>query len=100
MLRPHGYVTVADPDARTLKRDTIACCHCSAHIVVKPLTASTTYLVFNPATWLWEEHPGAGCWHCGKPVCLACHATGRCRPLEQALAQWEHEGAHLLNVGG
>lgn len=106
MRRPDGYVTIFDPDARTglIEHDTAQCCHCGGHIAVKPGTASTIYLVshITPAGLIvTEEEPGAGCWVCGKPVCLPCHDLGVCRPLERWLD--EQEGTKRpdqVSVGG
>lgn len=95
MLRPAGYATITDPDARLVERDTASCCHCSAVIFVKPRTASTVFLVYSRSHARWVEVPGASCWHCMKPVCLACHALGVCTPLERQLESWEHR-AHAI----
>ena len=89
MRHAGGYATITEPNRPLVEFDTAACCHCGAHIRVKPNTASTVYLIFNPTTWLWEEAPGASCWHCMKPVCLACEALGTCTPLERRLEQME-----------
>ena len=89
MRRPQGYATIVDPDRPLLERDTAQCCHCGCVIFVKPLTAATVYLIFNRTDWRWEEVPGASCWHCQRPVCLSCHADGRCLPLEYQLERAE-----------
>ena len=89
-MRPiTGYATVTDPDAPLLERDTVSCGHCQRVIFVKPNSASTIYLIFNRQTWRWDEVPGAGCFRCGRPVCLTCCANGRCTPWEQRLAASE-----------
>jgi hypothetical protein len=90
MRRPQGYATIVEPGRPLEEFDTASCCHCSAAIRVKPNTVATVYLVFNRASWLWEEVPGASCWHCMKPVCLTCHDKGICLPLERMLEQAEH----------
>lgn len=89
MRRPGGYATLVEPGRPVVEFDTASCCHCSAAIRVKPNTASTTYLIFHRAHWRWEEVPGASCYHCMKPVCLACYATGICVPLERMLERLE-----------
>lgn len=93
MLRPQGYATWTDPDAPLVERDTATCGHCNCIVHVKPGTASTVYLlpppVGAPIGAPWTEAPGAGCFICGKPVCLACYADGRCRPWERQLERME-----------
>ena len=89
MRRILGYAQIVDPEKPTEEFDSVSCCHCSGIIRVKPGTVSTVYLIFNPMIWQWVEEPGASCWHCMKPVCLACHAKGSCLPLERMLEQLE-----------
>lgn len=89
MRRHDGYATITDPDRPLVEFDTVQCCHCGAHIRVKPLTASTVYLIFNPTAWRWEEVPGASCYHCLQPVCLPCCEKGTCLPLERMLERLE-----------
>ena len=84
-----GYAQIVDPDKPLEEFDTVICCHCNRLIRVKPGTASTVYLVFNPAEWRWTEEPGAFCRNCMKPVCLPCDEKGTCVPLERMLAQME-----------
>lgn len=92
MRRPGGYGTIVEPGKPTIEFDTVTCCHCGGLIHVKPGSASTTYLVFDTLLWQWREEPGAGCFRCGmKPVCLECHADGRCRPLERQLEAAERQ---------
>ncbi len=103
MRRPHGYATIVDPDGPLVERDTATCCHCSAVIITKPHTGSTTYLIqvpgVVPGTFVWQEVPGASCYHCFKPVCLACDAKGTCTPLERWLEQHEAKGNFLRSAG-
>lgn len=80
-----GYATIVDPDHPLVERDTVSCCHCGRVIFVKPGTASTVYLVFDPDLWQWREEAGASCWHCMQPVCLTCYMRGVCVPLERRL---------------
>lgn len=89
MRRVSGYATITDPDRPLVERDTVNCIHCGGSIFVKPATASTVYLIFNRHSWLWEEVPGASCWHCLQPVCLPCYDKGTCLPLERMLDQLE-----------
>lgn len=96
MRRPDGYATILDPDAPLIERDTAQCAHCGCIITTKPGTLSTVYLIstITPTGLIvTEEVPGAGCWHCDAPVCLACHALGTCLPLERRLAQLERTPA-------
>ncbi len=92
MLRPQGYATILDPAHPLVEYDTVTCCHCGRIIFTKPGTVSTVYLVLDPHTRQWTEEDGAGCWHCGKPVCLPCHDLGTCVPMERQLER--AEGRH------
>jgi hypothetical protein len=89
MLKPHGYATWTDPERPVVERDTVACCHCGAAIVVKPGTGATVYLIWSPGAQRWIEEAGAGCRLCLAAVCLRCEADGRCLPLERRLEQVE-----------
>jgi hypothetical protein len=96
MPAPKSYAIIVDPDRPLWERDTIACCHCSRAIFVKPGSASTVYLyqVRDPQTGLfhWLEEAGAWCSCCDAPVCLLCHDRGTCVPLERWLASREARG--------
>lgn len=84
---PHarGYSIVIDPAvARPLEHDTLQCVHCQRILVLKPGSGGTTYL-FHHRDGRVTEAPGAWCGRCDAPVCLACHADGRCRPWEAQL---------------
>lgn len=89
MLKPQGFVSVIGYDV--LERDTITCGHCNQIVMVKPGSATTVYyipqLVGPP-----KEEPGAGCYTCGKPICLTCYDEGRCTPLERRIEQMEVQG--------
>jgi hypothetical protein len=88
MRRPQGYATFVSPDAPVVERDTAQCCHCSTIIFVKPGSATTVYLIpqlLGPD----REEPGASCYNCMKPVCLRCHAKGRCLPFERKIERME-----------
>lgn len=89
MLRPQGYVTVVNAEnGRTLERDTISCAHCNQIVMVKPGTGCTTYYIpqfIGPP----KEEAGAWCAICNKPVCLTCHAHGRCTPLMLRIERME-----------
>lgn len=92
MLKPHGYAQIIDPQAAAplAEHDTASCGHCTAIILTKPGSASATYLVpatVHPPTY--REEAGAFCRVCMRPVCLRCHAIGRCLPWERALEQSE-----------
>jgi hypothetical protein len=85
MRSPTGYATIVEPDRPTVERDTITCGHCQRAIFVKPHTAATVYLILDRRTLSWREEAGAFCRVCMRPVCLSCHAHGRCTPWEQLL---------------
>lgn len=92
MTRVAGYGVWADRDNGRVQRelDTVQCCHCQAHIWVKPGSATTVYLLpdlTQPSGW--REAPGAGCRLCMKPVCLSCEARGTCTPFERRIEQQE-----------
>ena len=92
-----GYSQIVDPDHPLVEWDTVNCCHCGTVIRTKPGTLSTIYLLFDPQRWVWCEEPGASCFHCMKPVCLACHDRGTCLPLERRLqAAEQHQNGKLL----
>ena len=87
MLKAHGYATWTN-GGRGTERDTCQCCHCGAVVVVKPGTGCTVYLIASVQGW--REEAGAWCGCCSAPVCLRCHADGRCLPLERQLERLEH----------
>ena len=89
MRNPGGYAVIVDPTQPLVEYDTVSCCHCGKVIFVKPGTASTVFLIWNNLARLWQEEPGASCYHCMKPVCLRCHDLGTCLPLERWLEQQE-----------
>lgn len=91
MRRPQGYATFTAPDGPVVERDTAQCCHCNAIIFVKPGSAATVYLTprFGAPD---QEEAGASCYRCLRPVCLSCHAAGRCRPFERQIEQMEARG--------
>ena len=90
LRHPGGYGQIIEPGRPTVEFDTVTCAHCGGLIHVKPGSGGTVYLVWDDLLGAEREEPGAGCWTCGmKPVCLACHADGRCRPLERQLEQAE-----------
>jgi hypothetical protein len=81
-------VVVNAENGRTLERDTITCAHCNRIVMVKPGTGCTTYYIpqlIGPP----KEEAGAWCAVCNKPVCLTCHADGRCLPLMRRLEMME-----------
>lgn len=83
MPRLSGYATITDPARPLIEMDSVACCHCGSVIFVKPATGGTVYYVTDGL--VWQEVPGASCYHCFKPVCLPCHEKGICTPLERRL---------------
>ena len=89
MLRPHGYVTIVEPEKPTTEIDCCSCGHCHAIILTKAGSASTVYLLPTLTPHRYREEPGAFCRVCMRPVCLACHALGRCTPWEKRLERSE-----------
>lgn len=88
MRRPCGYAVLVDPDRPIWERDTVTCAHCARVVFIKPGTAATVYLIQHRDE-RWTEEPGASCYGCFKPICLACYRTGGCRPLERWLESQE-----------
>lgn len=100
MRRPQGYVTITGP-ARTVEYDTASCGHCQRILFTKPGTAATTYLLPGATPdQPWREAPGACCRCCMRPVCLACHAHGRCTPFEARIEAMEGKRRRLQGVLG
>jgi hypothetical protein len=89
VLKPHGYAVISDPAASGAEWDTITCCHCQRVIRVKPGSGQTVYVLWQPSEHRWVEEMGAWCGCCNKPVCLACHDDGRCRPWERQMEAME-----------
>jgi hypothetical protein len=91
MLRSDGYAILVDPDqGQPIEWDTAACGHCERVIFTKPNQAATVYLVQHPITGAFlGEEAGAFCRVCMRPVCLPCHAVGRCVPWERRLDAME-----------
>jgi hypothetical protein len=99
MLHPHGYLIGVDPEAPTLERDSITCAHCCAIVFVKPGFGPTVYLelrTHQPPI----EHAGAWCGRCQAPVCLRCHADGRCTPWEQQMERMEARDRFRRQIAG
>ena len=103
MLKPQGYVTIVGdfklPDNKPIERDTITCGHCQQLVFVKPGTVSTVYLI-PQVNGPDKEESGAGCFVCGRKVCLRCHADGRCRVWERQIEEMEQRGRFLHAVLG
>ena len=96
MRNPQGYLTIVGVGPQ-VERDTVTCGHCQQIVVVKPGSAATVYLVPDGHGHTTEE-PGACCRVCMRPVCLACHAQGRCMPWERRLARAERRQQLLRAV--
>lgn len=98
MRNPRGY-GVWSSDSGTREVDSITCGHCQRVVFVKPGSATTVYLLYatDPAVPPREE-PGAGCRVCMRPICLTCHAAGRCTPFEQRIEQQEARQRFLSHV--
>lgn len=90
MLRPQGYLVIADPIAPLVERDTVTCAHCQRIVLVKPGTSATVFLVTGADGQVHEE-PGAFCRRCMAPVCLACDRRGTCTPWEAQLDRLERD---------
>lgn len=93
MRNPKGYNVWTDREnGKTFREvDSAQCMHCGGHILVKPGTACTIYLVSVPPPENFKEEAGAFCRNCMGPICLLCHEDGRCvhfmRKIEQAEAR-------------
>jgi hypothetical protein len=96
---PTGYATIVEPDRPLVERDTCTCGHCQRIIFTKPHTAATVYLVLDRRTLTWREEAGAFCRVCMRPVCLTCHAEGRCTPWERKLEVAEARERFLQAAG-
>jgi hypothetical protein len=96
--RPQGYATIVSPDAPMIERDSCQCGHCSGVVLVKPGTGATVY-VFPQVNGPDKEEPGAFCRRCMRPVCLTCHAKGRCVPFEKMIDRLEARGRMLRAAG-
>lgn len=111
MLRPHGYITISDPDQpQCIEADSVQCGHCQQVIRVKPGSASTVYLVESLETWVHPQHgpghrivqkeeAGAFCRVCMRPICLQCCDLGRCTPWEQKIDAMESKSRMLKTIG-
>lgn len=101
MRNPTGYsiVTSPDTDHPVAEYDNTSCGHCQQVIFVKPGSACTIYLIVDPVAWQWKEEPGAFCRVCMRPICLACHATGRCRTWERLIERAEARERFLQAAG-
>ena len=100
MRTPTGYATIVEPGRPLVERDTCTCGHCQRIIFTKAGTASTVYLILDRRTLGWTEEAGAFCRVCMRPVCLACHAQGRCTPWERRLEASEARDRLRRSVGG
>jgi hypothetical protein len=92
---------VLDPDAPNgigVERSTATCCHCQHIIFLKPGSGYSVYLIYE-GKGRYREEPGAFCGRCMAPVCLSCHADGRCRPWEQQLEIIESRDRMLRAMG-
>lgn len=85
MRRAQGYATITEPARRLVEYDTAQCGHCQRILFTKPGTASTIYLIPLGTPGQFRLEPGAFCRVCMRPVCLPCHADGRCTPWERRL---------------
>ena len=97
-----GYATFLDPTAATPAReyDTVTCGHCQRVIFLKPGTGGSVYLLPRPTPdQPYPETMGAFCGSCQTPVCLPCHADGRCTPFERQLEAMEARGRLRRQVG-
>lgn len=80
---PHGYIVVTEPGRDTVEADTLQCCHCGGHFLVRPGSGTKRG---------WCGHCGAAT--CGKPQCHTCI------PLERWLRKVEDNDRKLRsNLG-
>ena len=99
MRRPQGYVYVSNvDDGKVLERDSITCCHCNRVVLVKPGTGGTVYW-YPQLSGPPKEEAGARCACCDAPVCLTCHADGRCLPLMKRIEAMEGRRVMWTMVG-
>lgn len=91
--RPTGFAEILDPEAPPWEHDTVTCKHCQRVIFTVPGTVSTQFLVYSRSRQRWLQVPGAFCVKCMAPVCLPCHAQGRCDPWEKQMERMEKAGA-------
>lgn len=99
MRQVTGYATIVDPDQPFFERDTITCFHCQQVVFIKPGTASTVYLIWDPVANVWREEPGAGCRVCMRPICLPCYVAGGCTPWEKQMEAAEARDRFLRSAG-
>jgi hypothetical protein len=91
MLRPGGYIVIADPDPRrgtpgTIEKDTFSCPHCNRIVDVRPFASAS--------------ESGGWCGRCAKPICPECAKSGACIPLEKQLLAMEARGRLLAQIEG
>jgi hypothetical protein len=62
--KPNGYVEAFSPDGKKFEADTLQCCHCGGHFIVRPGSGTKRgwCLKCNKPT-------------CGKPECDKCVPT-------------------------
>lgn len=94
-----GYAQMFDPDTRVVEHDTATCGHCQRVIFTKPGSAATVYLILDRRTLQYRDEAGAFCRVCMRPVCLACHAHGGCRPWEAMIEKAESRERFLRSAG-
>jgi hypothetical protein len=80
----YGVLTYTET-GKVEEHDTFSCRHCQRATIVKP--------GHKP------EDLGGLCGHCWGLLCPQCAASGRCDPLEEKIARWEHRGAALRSYG-
>ena len=99
MLSPKGYAVIVEPDRPVTELDSTQCGHCQKVIFVKPGSGSTVYLIPTRLPGQYKEEAGAFCRVCMRPVCLRCHAQGRCTPFERTLEKSEARDRLRRSVG-
>ena len=75
LRRPGGQITITEPGAPTIERDTFTCCHCGRIVTVKR---------------------GSGvkrgwCFLCGLPHCGSKRCSSGCVPFERRLEAMENK---------
>jgi hypothetical protein len=85
MRNPTGQITIVDPSAPTVERDTFTCKHCQRIVAVDPMK--------DPA------ESGGFCRICWGLVCKQCNLEGTCSPWERQMEQIEARDRFRRSAG-
>jgi hypothetical protein len=83
VAREFGTLIITDPDAPTVERSTITCCHCQHVVIIAPGAAAADV--------------GGFCRLCFKHTCGPC-ADKPCTPFEAKLERMEGRRVFLRGV--